>query len=62
MQEKKVYHCTQCGAELEHRKWNGLCAMCGVLSSKPTIDQMISKSGPAWEKWKANMRRFLDAH
>ena len=62
MREKKVYYCKQCGEELPHKKHNELCAYCGVLSTRPVIDQMRSKSGPAWEKWKANMRRFLDAH
>jgi hypothetical protein len=58
----KVMACRECGCPLtvgSNARKAPKCIECGVTALADTARQMVSKSGPKYEKWLASMRKAL---
>lgn len=60
---RKFTECEDCGTPGvagENLSYRGLCERCSIQRVEDGARQMITKSGPHYEQWKASMREYLD--
>jgi predicted amidophosphoribosyltransferase len=57
--KKRIRRCIYCGAPLPEGRWRPYCPECGAKRVADAILQLQSRSGPLYEKWRANLLRGL---
>jgi len=56
---KKLRFCPWCGKGYRHRG-NYCCEEHGILAMKDSNRQIREKKGPIYEKWKRNIKAFIN--
>jgi hypothetical protein len=65
LRPRRVYGaCTSCGRTREqagHISWRGLCPPCAEANVAANVEEIASRSGPAYDKWLAGIARFAES-
>ena len=58
--KRKILICKICGKRSHYISQNNLCEKCMINKIKSVNLQMLTKEGPAYDKWKIKLARHLE--
>lgn len=57
--KRKILACKICNKKTHYISQNGLCEKCMINKIKSVNLQMLTKEGPAYDKWKIKLQKYL---